>query len=153
MKCHNVGWPLLAFGMVAIVAGCGSPTAAGAKVSGKVLLKGAPVAGAQVTFYSAQAKGGPSADYSAVTDNAGVFRLGGGNPGWTATPGKYLVSVVKLVPKPGTKLPEPADPEQIIASGMGKHDLPVNYADPANSKLTAELVEGDNDVVLQLNDK
>lgn len=125
---------LACFGLLA--AGCSSDPKGGT-VSGKVTLNGAPVSGVKLVFIDAAAKGTPM-EYGTVTRDDGTYEITG------LAPGSYKVTAQKLVARPGAKLPEEADPEQIEASGMGMNSLPAKYAEPGNSPLNATVKEGEN---------
>lgn len=126
--------PISAIGLftIALVLGCsGSAAAPGTvKAAGTVKLNGAPLAGAQVTFYPASADAALSSQ--AVTDDAGHYELqthvGGGKFKPGIAPGKYTVSVTKL---------DAANVKNTFAPP--KNLLPARYADPKTSKLTADV--------------
>ncbi len=133
--------------------GCskGGPSGPQGTVHGKVTYNTGPVVpGALVSFIS---DSGGSA--SAVIDSDGVYRLsspqGGGVP-----VGKYKVIVVP--PKTG---PELSPDEAMEASkkaadnnGMGASlsPLPKRYQNPATTPETREVVEGDNEINVDLTD-
>ena len=77
-----------------IAAGCGAKNASLkglAPVSGTVTLKGAPLAGATVTF----AASGAGRSAAGTTDGSGKFSLTSLEPGDGAAPGDYTVTVKK----------------------------------------------------------
>lgn len=116
----------------ALVLGCsGSAAAPGTvKAAGTVKLNGAPLAGAQVTFYPASAATALASQ--AATDYSGRYELqthvGGGKFQPGVAPGKYTVSITKL---------DTANIKSTFAPP--KNLLPARYADPKTSKLTADV--------------
>lgn len=138
------------------IAGCGGST--GPKpvpVKGKVMLKGKPVDGAEVTFLSTTA--GRSA--SGRTNADGTFSLTTMKTGDGAPPGDYVVTISKIETKgkkggPETDVaagvygPEYASQMAAAASGeMSKvfdNKLPEKYASPAESGLKRTVVQGDS---------
>jgi hypothetical protein len=117
---------------IALVLGCsGSAAAPGTvKAAGTVKLNGAPLAGAQVTFYPASAD--VTLASQAATDDSGHYELqthvGGGKFKPGVAPGKYTVSITKL---------DTANVKNTFAPP--KNLLPARYADPKTSKLTADV--------------
>jgi hypothetical protein len=121
--------------VVLIIAGC---SGGGNRVTGKVLLDGNPLAGAEVRFE----KGGKAgADkFVARTDEEGKFEIVpiGGR---SIEPGKYVVLISKYVDKTG-KQTAPEEVEQLRAAGTAKNIVPEKYNDPSSPNLTAEVKEG-----------
>jgi hypothetical protein len=82
---------------LAPLAGCGAKAVGvdgTVPVKGTVKLKGAPLAGATVTF----APSGSGRSASATTDPQGTFQLTTLKPGDGAMPGEYKVTISKLEP-------------------------------------------------------
>lgn len=135
-------------------------------VTGTVVWKGKPVEGAIVAF--TPATGGAPA--SAVTDATGVFRLTTKVSGDGAVAGEYSVTVAKYQstvdePTPAPSADAKADPfditneyptgydemeESELAAAISKNLLPPKYAQATTSGLTATVVEGDNQINLEL---
>ena len=94
MKRNCLVHALLAAALV-VVLGCTADTGVKgtAEVTGTVTMKGAPLAGAAVTF--APAPGSTVRAASATTDNGGKFKLTTLQAGDGAMPGDYLVTVMK----------------------------------------------------------
>jgi hypothetical protein len=123
-----------------VVSGCGSSDAPQlANATGTVLYKGQPVAGATVTFLVPKS---PIA--SGTTDAEGKFTLTtGGSPGvalGSATVGiaKFATSgedKTKMTPADMAKMAEKSK----MASTKPKAEIPVKYANPETSTLTATI--------------
>jgi hypothetical protein len=130
-------------------------------VSGTITSKGKPVEGAIVAFTPTTPGVGISA--SGVTDSSGVYKLTTRMSGDGAAAGKYDVTVAKydkkLEPKKSEGSDKLADPYDItneyptgynemqaseIAASLSKNLLPPKYANPAASKLNAEVKSGTN---------
>jgi len=143
--------------IVALVglSGCGKGGAL-ATVSGTVTHNGNPVDGAKVTFHSTvEVDGKPAAAYGAQTDSSGKYVIAttGRDQQPGIPPGLYKVSIVKYEgkgPEPG----EGMDSGQIDAArsdtggtvkvGGSTNLLPMMYAKPDTSKLSATLEVGKN---------
>ncbi len=121
-------------------AGCGggSPTL----VKGKVTQGGAPVEGAQLTFFNPD---GRSAQFAATSGSDGAYRLTipAGNK---FEEGDYKVTAVKYVAKGGAKIPTTEDGqpdlEQLKLSGGATNALPRQYERPDATPLRAALKRG-----------
>ena len=128
-------------------------------VSGTITQKGKPVEGAIVAF-TPTAAGLPA---SGVSDALGVYKLTTKASGDGAVAGKYNVSVAKydkkLEPKSPATPGKLTDPNDItdeysagynemtaaeVAAAVSKNLLPPKYANPATSKLEADVSKGDN---------
>src|SRR5262245_55412257 len=71
------------------------------KITGKVTFNGSPVEAAEVKFYPI---GNPKvADFVGITKEDGTFEIKI-PPSQKYTPGQYLVTVVKYVPRKGSKI-------------------------------------------------
>jgi len=127
------------FGLL-FLAGCGGgnhpPTG---RVSGVVTYRGAPVDGAEVTFFAKQ--GRPA---SAVTDSQGKFVLSTFGSKDGAVPGEHVVVISK-------KGEAPANPKNPYAPA--KNLLPVRYADRQKTPLTATIaIDKPNEFTFDLRD-
>lgn len=141
-----------------LAAGCGPSEPAGrpARVpaGGVVLQDQQPVAGATVLFMPV----GQSYGATAVTDEAGQFRLTTFTNGDGAIPGRYQVTVrkVELVPGSGRVDREGGEGGESGDEGgepppVEKFLTPEKYASAATSGLEFEVTEsGDNDFTLNL---
>jgi hypothetical protein len=119
------------------LSGCGDGRPKLYPVTGTVLYKDQPVANAQVMFNSDA--GRPA---QGTTDASGKFTLTSFEAGDGATPGKYKVTVVKLVP---TDAADPYSPTT--------NSLPVQYATAADTPLEEEVKSAPTEVTLKLVDK
>jgi len=138
--------PTVALLALVASAGCSQGPGSFAHVSGVVTLNGAPVDGAKVTFVSTTEMEGQKARYSTTTDSAGKYMIAGWGKQPGIPPGMYKVVVTKLVMKGGkVQTPEEGfDSTQLEMSGMGKNELPKEYAEENTTKLTATLDTGKN---------
>jgi hypothetical protein len=141
MSTHTQQW--LSLGLLLFAAGCSGAGAedpnwpARTPVTGEVLYKGQPVEGATVIF-SPTENGYPGI---ARTDAEGRFELQTFRPGDGAVPGLFQVAVRKVE----VAAAQPAsDDSEGLAVGE-KSLLPVKYADPKFSGLTATVVAGSDD--------
>jgi hypothetical protein len=106
-------------------------------VSGKVTYRGAPVAGAIVTFVPE----GQGRTATATTGAAGVFSLTTVDSSG-AMPGKYKVTVDKVAyPAGGSSSMEEAARGN-PAESQAKRVLPAKYAQPASTPLAIEVPSG-----------
>jgi hypothetical protein len=155
--------------LVALAAGGCGPTYH--PVSGVVKLDGSPVAGATVTLISDDGL----KSYSGFTDAAGAFTVSGDKPG--ALAGNYKVTVTKVTPVAGAEGMSPGNPEYMklmmkehkeagggkagAMPGMAtmspagkaagpKTELPVAYATPQSTPLTAKVPVEGGQLVLEL---
>lgn len=150
---------LLCVGGVIVLVGCGGPVDPNRPktipVSVAVTYKGAPVAGATVTFQPAASQ---QRGAVAVTDDRGQAEMWTFEPGSGVLPGSYNVSVSKVavtsMPDPEKTSPqEYARLERELASQPPKHEVPAKYSETATSGLTVDVSEsGDNRVTLDLTD-
>jgi hypothetical protein len=132
-------------------------------VTGTITSKGKPVEGAIVAYTPTTPGVGISA--SGVTDSSGVYKLTTRSNGDGAAAGTYGVTVAKYDKKLEPQKPKDdakdqlADPYDItneyptgynemqaseIAASLSKNLLPAKYANPATSKLNAEVKSGTN---------
>ena len=118
-----------------------------APVSGEVLYKGQPVAGAIVTFVTEKS---PRTS-SGITDQHGRFDLTTFVPDDGALIGENLVSIVRNEPT-GDRSTQNMDPMQYakaMQSGRGlpkfqtRSTIPTEYADPHSSGLKRIVVAGE----------
>ena len=115
------------------------------KATGSVTYKGQPVEGASVVLAPEPPGQHPA---TAVTDSSGQFALGTNEAGDGAVPGKYKVGVSKN------------QVSSSAAPAMGENDyspegiktttkslLPAKYGNPNKSGLTAEIRDGEDNVL------
>lgn len=152
--------------LVAVFVGCGPSTAGQMrtqKVTGKVTMGGAPVAGATVTF-SPLDNGNPAA--MGVSDAQGMYTLTTYTAGDGAVAGEYKVMVSKSAPSStgpgevahdptgaggGPSAPSHSGPQGGGgASGSGSI-LPEKYAMLDTTPLMQTVTEGENNINLELN--
>jgi hypothetical protein len=131
-----------------LVAGCGGPS----QVRGRVLLDGAPVSGATVTFMPVQ--GGRPA--SGITDADGRFRLMTFKKEDGILPGEYKVIVTRSDALPPPPEAEPGDADSILkhyegmkASRKKSSGLPAKYGDADKTPLRC-TVPASQEIVLNL---
>ncbi|PQO27564.1 hypothetical protein C5Y96_18730 [Blastopirellula marina] len=113
------------------------------------MYEGKPVEGATVTFGSAEIRGAVG-----NTDKQGEVTLWTYEPGDGVIPGKYTVAIRKLevlaLPDPEQVSPEEyskAMREMNRAlSGTPKHLVPKKYSKHETSELTAEVVDGGENI-------
>jgi hypothetical protein len=134
-------WVRVAFALIAAAAlSCSSCSSNGlSPVSGKVMVKGQPAAGARVVFIPEGATDLKTVPASGAVGEDGTFTLVTGNqPG--ARPGKYIVTVVW--PDPAKK---PTDTQKMMGMAPDAPDLlGGRYATKEVSKLRAEVKPGEN---------
>lgn len=121
----------LAFLCAVAVAGCGgghTPWETAYATKGKVLFKGQPVAGAQVTLYPKDSAAPDTIRPTAVTDAAGEFALSTHRERDGAPAGEYRAAVVW-------------HPLVDVGAGptRGPNKLPARYATPDTSALEAKV--------------
>jgi len=149
---------LLAWVMVAIIAGCSSGRPKTYQVTGTVTMKGEPVEGATVVFLPPE-----GATYQAatgITDASGHFKLSSfaGDDG--AQEGEYRIKVSKFNVKKPTKEEQERyisiEEERKMQFGddkpavPAKNLLPPKYNDETTSGLTYTVKRGSNMVELKL---
>jgi len=160
MFIHQIRWLPFLLGSI-LLAGCsGDDLEPVYPVTGTITMKGKPVEGAIVAFTPTE--GGTAA--SGTTDAAGVYKLTTRSAGDGAVAGKYNISVAKYDQRIEDKKPkaaagELADPYDVtneyptgydemqaseIAASLSRNLLPPRFANPASSKLTAEVTAGNN---------
>jgi hypothetical protein len=132
---------------ILLSAGCSDGGTATTPVSGKVTLKGSPVAGAQVTF---MAEGAPRAAIG-TTDSQGRYQLTTFKPNDGAVVGKHTVTIVGPAGTPAEAM-SPTNPSagyakaMLGASAPKKTEqvggVPAKYADPKTSELRADVTKG-----------
>jgi hypothetical protein len=122
-------------------------------VSGKVTMQGAPIEGVAVSFIP----DGNGHNAVGVTDNSGMFQLTTRIKNDGAVPGKYRVSLAKYEGEQTVTDPSKMHADYDITNEYpegyqegaaekppAKNLLPVNYADPNTSGMSAEVLDGDN---------
>jgi len=140
MKMNRLPWQaIVPVTLLSVVlAGCGKSGATGS-VKGKVLLNDTPYADATVVFISPDTGQGASADIQAD----GTFLL--------EAPLQVGSYTVYLEPKPVT--PESIDPASggFESAGSEMDDaVPAKYWDEGASDISKEIVEGENDITIEL---
>lgn len=114
-------------------------------VSGKVVLEGQPLPGAQIVFVGEGQNRGP---FVTTSDPEGRYNIrGDGNKG--IAPGSYKVAVTKLVGKGGV-LPQGEALEVARQKGTLKNLLHSRYETAQTSPLGAVVGSGSNKVDLDL---
>lgn len=129
------------------IGGCGKEGPAVAKVSGRVIYRGRPVARATVTFTPLATGVLPAIG---VTDERGVYQLGTFGAGDGATIGGHRVSIVAHAPYRG---PVPAGAGGALLEELedrGAPLIPLRYFRAETSNLTAEVKPGSNRLDFQL---
>lgn len=108
-------------------------------VSGTVTLGGMPVEGATVSLHPA----GDGKGALGITDSAGKFTLGTFDKNDGAVAGDYKVTITKLESASSGTQPAPGEPgyNPNPKSQPPKNLLPVKYADPTKSGLTATIAD------------
>lgn len=144
------------FGILAVLltwTGCGQdrdPTLPDlVPVSGAVSLDGNPLANASVYFKPVGTTMGTGS--TAITDEAGKYRLSTLHDGVGAPVGEYQVVITKVVMPDGSEFPKDAvlDP----MSTPHKNLLSPIYSDPDKSKLTAQVPAGGGTIDFPLKSK
>ncbi len=121
---------------------CGCSPRGGPKVTGTVLLDGAPVADAVVSFYP-KSPGGIT--NFALTDAEGHFEIKPDKARRTLSPGSYNVLIRKYAPK-DTKHTSPDSREFVLGIGNVRNTLPERYSSEKAPLLTAEIKPTDTDL-------
>lgn len=114
-----------------------------------VTYEGKPVEGATVTFGGAEIRGAVG-----NTDESGEVTLWTYEPGDGVIPGTYTVAIRKLevlaLPDPDEVSPEEYSRKMHemnrALSGAPKHLVPKRYSKPETSELTADVVDGGENV-------
>lgn len=165
MTRTNVGAAFLVAAGAAAISGCShSDRPETAPVRGKITYRGAPVAGATITFLC------PGAPRLAIgtSDSQGNYRLTTFTPNDGAVIGTHTVTVRKVASEPASDVaPPPVDSQsmskaieqamrqtarQIVAAEKAPASLPAKYADRTTSGLRQEVVAGENVINLELTD-
>jgi hypothetical protein len=142
-------WLLMASAIVA--GGCGSPAGL-VPVSGKVLYRGEPAAGAVIYFHRQDAPRAPHQPIpSGIVEDDGRFYLTSDGVGDGCPPGKYAV-LVEWKGKPGTDEPQPKPargkakvvPVNRRTARNGVDRLKGRYFDVSKPQLHAEVLPGSN---------
>jgi hypothetical protein len=115
------------------------------KMSGTVMMNGAPVEGATVTLHPVQ-KG--TAAFG-ITDASGKYVLGTFEKADGAIPGEYKVSIQKMSAEASGPQPSPGDPgyDPNAKSEPSKHLLPGKFADFTKSGLSANVTTTPNEAL------
>lgn len=143
MKSATILSPALT--VLLLAAGCSEKDTGPKRVqaTGTVNYKGQPVEGASVIL----SPDGAGQAATATTDGSGHFKLGTKEASDGAVPGKYKVMVSKTETTT-EEIPE-TDPRYgtVTPKTTVKEYLPAKYKDPAKSGLTAEIKDGENNVL------
>jgi hypothetical protein len=164
MKFVNSSWvALVTAGLCVGVLGCGGGGGAVKgrlpvfPISGKVTYKGAPVGGADITFFNAD----KNKSAFGRTDDMGNFKLTTYAANDGAVEGKHVVVVVKVeATSPTAEAPTESqeyDPFAVASSAppaKSKNQIPAKYSDKQTTDLIVMVnAEGGNpDVALELKD-
>lgn len=131
-------------------------------VTGKVTFNGKAIEGAMVTFKMENGK----ENAIGTTDSKGEFTLSMFQPGDGAVPGVYRITVSKLPPGATTTATTPppgqiaggdlpsdyTPPAESTKSGSNapKSEIPAKYGNEQSSGLRATIIEGPNNIPLDL---
>jgi len=137
MQTWKLKGGFLALVLLAIAAGCGSPSeVVCAPVHGQVLMGGKPLAEAMVAFHPLGEHPAKAPRPVAYCDQEGRFTLTTLKSGDGAPPGRYAITIelreAKLIG------------EEVVRDG--RNLLPPQYGNPQRSPLKCEVVAGDNAV-------
>ena len=132
---------LVIFSIVGLAtSGCGPSGPHEAKVTGSVTMGGKAEESVRVNFIHS---GNKDASKGAVTKADGKFEV-------ELQPGKYAVTLSKMVDKTGKVPGESEDPTkdytQLEASGLLRQAIPRKYVDPSSTPLSAEITEEEQDM-------
>ncbi len=138
--------PLCLFGML-LTAGCmGGVDPKAPKlepVTGVVRLNGEPLKNADIMFLPTAS----NLEASGRSDDEGKYELHVRTKNG-AVAGTYKVTISKRVREDGSEFPEDRS-----NMGVGKESLPVKYVDRNSTDLTAEVIEGANEIDFDLQSK
>lgn len=154
LRSRRLAWSVLGT-MLALSLGCsggGGDRPKVVPVTGVVLHNGSPVEGAVVTFRDE----GQAKPAVGTTDSSGRFELTSYEPGDGAAPGKYVVTIAKIVgggPDQSDTSMEAAAERENVTPAEPEHLLPQRYASPLQSGLEETVTEGGpNDFKFELTD-
>ncbi len=125
---------------IALLVGCGPQQMTPHPVRGRVLVRGKPAMGADVSFFGldAELRTAAAPFPRGTTDEDGVFELTSFELGDGAPEGEYAVTVVWRAGSADEVDPELHDEHPDHLRGR--------YANPNESPLRAEVLDGDNDL-------
>jgi hypothetical protein len=129
----------LALSLVFAAIGCSGSS--GPRITGKVMLDGAPLADAEVLFEKREKEGGSNS--GAKTNADGKLQVV--TMGKPVVAGTYLVAVSKYVDKKG-KVLDPGEIQQLRMAGLAKNIVPDKFTNPMTSDLKVELKQGDFEI-------
>jgi hypothetical protein len=155
----NIGAVVMFLCLGLQIVGCGGAKASREpifKVSGKILYKGKPVEGANVTFMCAE----KNRSAFGRTDESGAFKLTTFVSNDGAVPGKHVIVVTSLESVDSTPVAEIGTQEYVPPTNNKSTDpvppknaIPAKYADIKKTDLFAVVTEGDNpEMILELKD-
>lgn len=157
MRLHVLGVMMLA-AVVSCGCGDGAPNRDPVyKVRGKVTYKGAPVGGADLTFYNDETK----RSAFGRTSDSGEYELTTFSANDGAVAGKHAVTIVQVPVPPTLPTLAPVESEEYAPPELNtstdpvlpKSTLPEKYASPNTSGLIAVVnAEGENVVDFDLKD-
>ena len=129
------GFVVISVAMIA-TCGCGGARESEAKVTGSVTMGGAPQDGARLGFFPLSNNTPPPPAKGAVTNPDGRFEI-------LLPPGKYKVTLSRMVDRTGKVPGESEDPSQdyaqLEASGMLSQKFPPAYIDTASTPISVEI--------------
>jgi hypothetical protein len=116
--------------------GCGEGGPKGAKVTGSVTMGGAPQGGARLGFIPVSSLEPGAASTGAVTGEDGKFEV-------LLLPGKYKVTLSRMVDKGGKVPGDSEDPSQdfaqLEAAGMLRQTFPQEYTSPESTPVSVDI--------------
>ena len=148
---HYSLWFILA--AIGLEIGCNASDSRLAPVQGIVIYNGKPVSAAEVRFI------GSNASRFAVgeTDEQGHFSLTTYQPGDGAFIGKHRVTIIKMASSSAASTKSYEDIDAAMEAeaqrqSISKSALPARYADPKTSDQELEVLPGENDFTITLED-
>lgn len=142
MPCFQLVCAMTLVSCLAVMSGCGGGGEVEddrpdrTPVSGTVLLDGAPIEGAVITFHTESATGRGA---NGRSDSSGAFQMGTFEATDGVLPGNYQVTVTKMSAASAASQVSEDDPNYDPNAGVDaepKNELPAKYADPQQSALT-----------------
>jgi hypothetical protein len=122
--------------VILAVGGCGDGGPKGAKVTGSVTMGGAPQGGARLGFIPVNSLEPAVPSTGALAGEDGKFEV-------VLQPGKYKVTLSRMVDRAGKVPGDSEDPSQdfaqLEASGMLKQSFPPQYTSPESTPVTVDI--------------